>query len=54
MAMSPEVKERLEVVFEVVKTTFHWSFIPAVLYLGFRKGSEAGMPPLSVMSLLWQ
>lgn len=34
MAMSPEVKERLEVVFEVVKTTFHWSFIPAVLYLG--------------------
>ncbi|XP_055644679.1 mitochondrial import receptor subunit TOM7 homolog [Toxorhynchites rutilus septentrionalis] len=54
MNLSPGAKERLGVVFEVVKTTFHWGFVPAVLYLGFRKGSEAGMPPLSVMSLLWQ
>lgn len=34
MALSPDAKERLGVVFEVVKTTFHWAFIPAVLYLG--------------------
>ncbi|XP_058818523.1 mitochondrial import receptor subunit TOM7 homolog [Topomyia yanbarensis] len=54
MALSPDAKERLSVVFEIVKTTFHWGFIPTVLYLGFRQGSEAGMPPLSVMSLLWQ
>lgn len=32
--MSPGVKERLEVVYDIVKTTFHWGFIPVVLYLG--------------------
>lgn len=37
MAMSPGVKERLEVVYEVAKTTFHWGFIPMVLYLGTYK-----------------
>lgn len=91
MTMSPGVKERLEVVYEIAKTTFHWGFVPMVLYLGkqswnkhflaphvyvmyswirewkcdinfipvfnfpgFKKGAEAGMPPLSIMSLLWQ
>lgn len=34
MGLSPDAKERLGVVFEVVKTTFHWGFIPTVLYLG--------------------
>lgn len=34
MALSPDAKERLGVVFEVVKTAFHWGFIPTVLYLG--------------------
>lgn len=34
MALSPDAKERLGVVFDVVKTAFHWGFIPAVLYLG--------------------
>lgn len=34
MALSEQSKERLGVVFEVVKTAFHWGFIPAVLYLG--------------------
>lgn len=32
--MSPGVKERLEVVYDIAKTTFHWGFIPMVLYLG--------------------
>ncbi|XP_058126324.1 mitochondrial import receptor subunit TOM7 homolog [Anopheles ziemanni] len=53
MALSSDVKERLGVVFEVVKTSFHWGFIPTLLYLGFRKGSEPGMPPLSIANLLW-
>uniref|UniRef100_A0A182NWU2 Mitochondrial import receptor subunit TOM7 homolog n=1 Tax=Anopheles dirus TaxID=7168 RepID=A0A182NWU2_9DIPT len=51
--LSPGVKERIGLVFEVVKTSFHWGFIPTLLYLGFRKGSEPGMPPLSVANLLW-
>ena len=73
MSLSDGAKERLGVVFEVVKTVFHWGFIPTVLYLGkikiiihftiysmyfliigFQKGSEQGMAPLSVASLLWQ
>lgn len=32
--LSPGVKERIGVVFEVVKTSFHWGFIPTLLYLG--------------------
>ncbi|XP_037904062.1 mitochondrial import receptor subunit TOM7 homolog [Hermetia illucens] len=54
MELSPDAKERLGIVFEAVKTVFHWGFIPTVIYLGFRKGPEAGMPPLTIMSLLWQ
>lgn len=34
MQLSPDAKERLGAVFDIVKTTFHWGFIPAVLYLG--------------------
>lgn len=34
MTLSPDAKERLGVVFSVVKTAFHWGFIPTVLYLG--------------------
>lgn len=48
------MKERVGVAFEVVKTVFHWGFIPAVLYLGFSKGAEAGMPPLSIMKWVGQ
>lgn len=34
MALSEQAKDRLGLVFEVVKTAFHWGFIPTVLYLG--------------------
>ena len=34
MGLSPDAKERLGVVFDVVKTAFHIGFIPIVLYLG--------------------
>ncbi|CRL02273.1 CLUMA_CG015447, isoform A [Clunio marinus] len=54
MQLSEQSKERLGLVFEVAKTVFHWGFIPTVLYLGFSKGAEAGMPPLTMASLLWQ
>lgn len=89
MELSEGVKERLGVVVDAVQTTFHWGFVPLVLYLGkfhffgflphtrcerrstcillllslinlyfrysgFAKGAEPGMPPLSILSLLWQ
>jgi import receptor subunit TOM7 len=73
MKLSEASKERLQVVFEIGKTVFHYSFIPTILYLGkskhfffariiiktnlilgFKKGAEDGMPPLSIASLLWQ
>lgn len=34
MAMSEQSKERLGMVFEIVKTVLHYGFIPTVLYLG--------------------
>lgn len=52
--MSPEAKRRLATVLALTKEVFHWGFIPTVLYLGFKKGADPGMPDLSVLSLLWQ
>lgn len=34
MKLSPGSKERLGVVFDIIKTVFHVGFIPTVLYLG--------------------
>jgi len=52
--MSPEMKSRITTVVNVAKTAFHWGYVPVVLYLGFKKGAEPGMPPLTLFSLLWQ
>ena len=51
--LSQGVKDRISTVVGVAKTAFHWGFMPTVLYLGFQKGAEPGMPELSVASLLW-
>ncbi len=51
--MTPEAKNRLNRVFTVLKTGFHWGFLPTVLYLGFKRGAEPGMPELTLASLLW-
>ena len=51
--MSPDALNRLNRVISLFKTGFHWGFLPTVLYLGFRKGSEPGMPPLTLASILW-
>lgn len=32
--MSPEVKDRLQTVFNLLKTGFNWGFVPTVIYLG--------------------
>ncbi|KZS06082.1 Mitochondrial import receptor subunit TOM7 [Daphnia magna] len=52
--LSPDTKKKLTAVVNFGKTIFHWSFIPTVLYLGFRQGTDPGMPPITIMSLLWQ
>lgn len=46
-------KERLSIVLDVLKGIFHIGYIPFILYLGYRKGANPGMPELSLMSLLW-
>ena len=51
--MSPDALNRLNRIITLLKTGFHWGFLPTVLYLGFRKGSEPGMPPLTLASVLW-
>jgi len=54
MALSKEAKNRLALVTQVAQTTFHYGYLPVLIYLGFKRGSEPGMPPLSLLSLLWQ
>ena len=45
--------QRLNVLVNLGKTAFHIGFVPTILYLGFKKGADPGMPPLTFASLLW-
>jgi import receptor subunit TOM7 len=47
-------RKRLDSLIQVGKKVFHYGYIPVVLYLGFKKGSDKGMPELTLLSLLWQ
>ncbi|XP_022228827.1 mitochondrial import receptor subunit TOM7 homolog [Drosophila obscura] len=49
--LSQEAKERLMIVLNVVQKAIHWGFVPLVVYLGYRKGPEPGMPPLTLMNI---
>ncbi|XP_059800904.1 mitochondrial import receptor subunit TOM7 homolog [Mobula hypostoma] len=51
--LSKESKQRLQQVFRVTQFAIRWGFIPTVLYLGFRRGGDPGMPEPSLLSLLW-
>ena len=51
--ISEGAKERINTVVSMAKTVFHWGFMPTVIYLGFQKGTEPGMPELTLASLLW-
>ncbi|CDW61035.1 Tom7 domain containing protein [Trichuris trichiura] len=31
-----------------------WGTIPFIIYLGLRKGSAPGQPPITLMNCLWQ
>ena len=51
--LSQGVKDRIATVVTAAKTAFHWGFMPTVIYLGFQKGADPGMPELTFASLLW-
>ncbi|XP_032836492.1 mitochondrial import receptor subunit TOM7 homolog [Petromyzon marinus] len=53
MSLSKESRRRLSRVFRVTQLAIRWGFIPTVLYLGFKKGADPGMPEPTLMSLLW-
>ncbi|XP_011494682.1 PREDICTED: mitochondrial import receptor subunit TOM7 homolog [Ceratosolen solmsi marchali] len=54
MMLTQNTKQKIGIVINISKSVFQWGFIPAVLYLGFRKGADPGMPELTFMNLLWQ
>ncbi|KAH8303328.1 hypothetical protein KR059_007614 [Drosophila kikkawai] len=54
MELSEETKERVRAVINVAETTVRWGFIPLILILGFRRGADPEMPPLTILSLFWQ
>lgn len=54
MDLSTKTKEKIAIVLDISKTVFHWGFIPAVIYIGFKKGADPGMPELRIVDILWQ
>ncbi|XP_066994732.1 mitochondrial import receptor subunit TOM7 homolog [Anabrus simplex] len=51
--MKPQMKKCWSQVLGFIKLTFHWGYIPFIMYLGFLKGSENG-DPITLASLVWQ
>ncbi|KAM7174720.1 mitochondrial import receptor subunit TOM7 homolog [Macrochelys suwanniensis] len=51
--LSKEVKQRLQQLFKGGQFAIRWGFIPVVLYLGFKRGADPGMPEPTILSLLW-
>lgn len=41
--MNPGRKQRVAALLAIARETFHWSFVPIVLYLGFKKGADPGV-----------
>lgn len=52
--MKSDIRQRIMVVVNLAKEAFHWGFLPTVLYLGFKRGADPGMPAITPLSLLWQ
>uniref|UniRef100_A0A3P9N6W3 Mitochondrial import receptor subunit TOM7 homolog n=5 Tax=Cyprinodontoidei TaxID=8087 RepID=A0A3P9N6W3_POERE len=42
--LSKETKQRLQQLFQCSQFVIRWGFIPTVLYLGFKRGADPGMP----------
>ncbi|XP_032137042.1 mitochondrial import receptor subunit TOM7 homolog [Sapajus apella] len=51
--LSKEAKQRVQQLFKGGQFAMHWGFIPLVIYLGFKRGTDPGMPEPTVLSLLW-
>uniref|UniRef100_A0A3Q2ZG00 Mitochondrial import receptor subunit TOM7 homolog n=2 Tax=Kryptolebias marmoratus TaxID=37003 RepID=A0A3Q2ZG00_KRYMA len=51
--LSKETKQRLQQLFQCGQFVIRWGFIPTVLYLGFKRGADPGMPEPTLLSLLW-
>jgi import receptor subunit TOM7 len=51
--ISGDASKRLTRIIGMLKTGFHWGYLPFILYLGFQRGAEPGMPQLTLASLLW-
>ncbi|EEB13459.1 translocase of outer membrane subunit tom7, putative [Pediculus humanus corporis] len=54
MGLDVGLKGRIAMVLGVIKGVFHIAFMPTILYLGFSQGAGPGMPPLTLLNLLWQ
>ncbi|XP_039321313.1 mitochondrial import receptor subunit TOM7 homolog [Saimiri boliviensis] len=51
--LSKEAKQRLQQLFKEGQFATRWGFNPLVIYLGFKRGADPGMPEPTVLSLLW-
>uniref|UniRef100_A0AAQ6AEG7 Mitochondrial import receptor subunit TOM7 homolog n=1 Tax=Amphiprion ocellaris TaxID=80972 RepID=A0AAQ6AEG7_AMPOC len=51
--LSKETKQRLQQLFQCGQFVIRWGFIPTVLYLGFKRGADPGMPEPSVLRVNW-
>ncbi|XP_077979172.1 mitochondrial import receptor subunit TOM7 homolog [Glandiceps talaboti] len=51
--MNPETKKRISTLWRATTTVFQWGYVPFILYLGFKRGADPGMPEPTVLSLLW-
>ncbi|CAB1350643.1 unnamed protein product [Coregonus sp. 'balchen'] len=47
--LSKETKQRLQTVFQAGQFVIRWGFIPTVLYLGFARGGDPGMPEPNIL-----
>uniref|UniRef100_A0A8C5D3T8 Mitochondrial import receptor subunit TOM7 homolog n=1 Tax=Gadus morhua TaxID=8049 RepID=A0A8C5D3T8_GADMO len=47
--LSKETKQRLQQVFQCGQFVIRWGFIPTVLYLGFQRGADPGMPEPTIL-----
>ncbi|XP_058400693.1 mitochondrial import receptor subunit TOM7 homolog [Diceros bicornis minor] len=52
--LSMEATQRLQQLFKGGQVAICWVFIPFVIYLGFQRGADPGMPEPTVLSLLWR
>uniref|UniRef100_A0A2I2Y3Y7 Mitochondrial import receptor subunit TOM7 homolog n=1 Tax=Gorilla gorilla gorilla TaxID=9595 RepID=A0A2I2Y3Y7_GORGO len=54
--LSKEAKQRLQQLFKGGQFAIRWGFIPLVIYLGFKRGADPGMPEPTVLRycLLWR